>query len=411
MGEDWDTPYSGASSWDEVLHDSLWTAFRPKLLKVKYEASSVLDEKAPLGRLANALLKNASVDLLLFRYRNTIYLLAGFDCSRVVGDGNNDLMKVVEFRKEPLQKPATLMALTNESYIPSLLMNVRAAFWYSYLRFEVDDDWFLDGEEDPANWTQIYEGGPRRRLIDVHRWSRKDEIEKRQLLSFYKDFRAELTELGGSGLATLAKREAFASTNPDLRDVLRKEFERSWVDHKGVRRTSDESVQGLDDLFEALFLMDPVLRFEDSRVTLKVHVRQGIPLSKRLMGLYLYLLGKVVFVGVESLLLAMREEDPLHDTFSEDDELQELFGWLNEGALFSDPLFADPRENSFAHMWITPERIVFNVSSSYFDESFGRARPNPDVIFIENFASWSDVDPNNVDFEKYLQRLKVKQAI
>jgi hypothetical protein len=121
------------------------------------------------------------------------------------------------------------------------------------------------------------------------------------------------------------------------------------------------------------------------------------------MGLYLYLLGKVVFVGVESLLLARRDEVSRPGAYSEDGELHGLFGWLSEGALFG-----DPRENSFAHMWITPERIVFNVSSSYFDESFGRERSNPDVIFVENFASWSDVDPNHVDFEKYLQRLKFK---
>jgi hypothetical protein len=411
MASDEETPSDGASTWEEVIQDSSWVAIRPNPSKVEYPASSVLDEKAPIGRLARILLNGASVDLLLFRYRNTIYLLANFDCSTLI---KTEYMMLVAFRKEPPQKPATLLALIDEAYLPGLLQDVRAAFWLSYLRFEVGNDWYLDDDEDPSKWTQIYEDGPRPRLIDVSRWGRTAEIDKRRLSQFYKDTYSGLTLIGGSGLATLAIREAKTPSNPDLRNVASKAFEKSWVDHKGVLRTADESTQGLLDLFGALYILDSVLRFEDSKLTLNIHVRQGDQVSKRLMGFYIYLLGKTAFVSIESLLrwgLSEKKgkprwgEESWQDAFPEDDELQELFGWISEGSLFGDHDF---RDNSFAHKWITPERIVVTISGSHFDESFGTARPNPDVTFIEEYSTWAEVSPDQVDFEKYLSRLRAR---
>ena len=411
MASDEETPYHGASSWEEVIQDSFWVAFRPNAVKVEYPASSVLDEKAPIGRLARILLNGASVDLLLFRYRNTIFLLADFDCSRLI---KTEYMMHMEFRNEPLQKPATLLALTDESYLPGLLQDVRAAFWLSYLRFEVGNDWYMDDDEDPSKWTQIYEDGPRPRLIDVSRWSRTAEIDKRQLSQFYKRTYSVLTLLGGIGLAKLAIREAKTPSIPDLRNVASKAFEKTWVDHKGVLRTADESTQGLLDLFGALYILDSVLSFEDSKLTLTIHVRQGDQVSKRLMGFYIYLLGKTAFDSIESLLqrgLSEKRGKPRwgegswHGAFPEDDELQELFGWVSEGSLFGDQ---DYTYNSFAHRWITPERIVVTISSSQFDASFGTARPNPDVTFIEEYATWAEVSPDQVDFEKYLSRLRAR---
>jgi hypothetical protein len=364
------------------------------------------DEKAPLGRLARILLEHSQVDLLFFRYRNAFYLLANFDLGPILWGCS---VLPVQMRNEALDAPATLMGLGDDSSLSQVLARVRESYWFSFLRFDVEDHWFQDDERNPKNWTLIHEGGPRLRLFDVERSNTASELARRQLAKDGTVF----TQLGGWGFSRLLSHAAVSDTHPSLRDVTYGFFKRTWVDHKGVWREADESSPRLQELSNKLVLLDdPVLAYEDGQVVLSLQLKRTEPLSKTMQGFYLYLIGKISFKLIDALLVRglsqesvfpLCEEFDWQDSYPENEFFQSLFWASSEGAIFDD---IDHREPCLAHRWVKPSKLKVTIQSEFFDESYGRNIPNPVEKYHETFESWSEVDPSKVDFGKYFARLR-----